>query len=376
MSGSPHGVFGGTYEDVLIQPDTGLSAAATCRACWASGLAIVATPTTAATALAPNNCLIIGKLPLREPILRLLLLPGIPGAEDLPGDPRGVGAGDRLELLNPPRKAVGEIQVAKLVGRHPVRASKPAGLPSRRAPAVQEVPLLIELEHAAGTRLSHPDVPVLIDEVIDGQRLLAGGPVRRAKGPHVQERAVFVEDLHPLVTCAPIDDEHLAIGADGHAMDRVEFVRPRVLRILRRAAPVHDEFVVRSVLGHASPAVAVADEVGAVRQPGDVGRPVECIGSASTHTQLSHAVHELTVVGKPVNHVQLVVDDPDVLLLVVGADLDLMRAAAAWLLGKHLVEVRPLVHEIALAVDDEDRVLPAPLPPALRFGLARGAQPV
>ena len=82
-------------------------------------------------------------------------------------------------------------------------------------------------------------------------------------------------------------------------------------------------------------------------------------------------VHQLPVVGEAVDHVQLVVDDPDVLLGVVGADLDLVRPAAARQLAEHLVEVRPLVDEVALAVDDDDRVLEAPLPSALRLRLAR-----
>jgi hypothetical protein len=37
------------------------------------------------------------------------------------------------------------------------------------------------------------------------------------------------------------------------------------------------------------------------------------------------------------------VDDPDVLLLVIGTDLDLMGPAPAGLFLEHLVEVRPLV---------------------------------
>ena len=78
-------------------------------------------------------------------------------------------------------------------------------------------------------------------------------------------------------------------------------------------------------------------------------------------------MHQLAVVGEAVNHVQLVVDDPDVLLLVIGADLDLVRSAAAGLLREQLLEMRPLLDEVALGVDDEDGVLPAALPAALRF---------
>ncbi|MND04707.1 hypothetical protein D3C83_251000 [compost metagenome] len=51
---------------------------------------------------------------------------------------------------------------------------------------------------------------------------------------------------------------------------------------------------------------------------------------------------------------QLVVDDPDVLLGIVRADLDLMRAAAARQLAEHRIEMLPFVDEVALAVDDDD----------------------
>ena len=81
-------------------------------------------------------------------------------------------------------------------------------------------------------------------------------------------------------------------------------------------------------------------------------------------------VHELAVVGEAVDHVQLIVDDPDVLLGIVRADLDLVRPAPARQLLEQLVVLRPLVDEVALPVDDEDRVLEPPLPAALGGRLA------
>ena len=73
---------------------------------------------------------------------------------------------------------------------------------------------------------------------------------------------------------------------------------------------------------------------------------------------------------------ELVVDDPYVLFFVVGADLDLVRPPTAGKLGEQLVEVRPLVHEVALAIEHDDRVLEAALPSPLRVRLARCRQPV
>src|SRR5438067_12509361 len=115
-----------------------------------------------------------------------------------------------------------------------------------------------------------------------------------------------------------IDDEEPAVGADRDAVDRIPLVRSGVLRILGRPAPVHDEVVVGVVLGDACAAVAVGDEVGPVGQPGDIRRPVEGVGPTTAHAELPFAVNQLTVVRKAVNYVELVVDDPDVLLFVVG----------------------------------------------------------
>ena len=141
--------------------------------------------------------------------------------------------------------------------------------------------------------------------------------------------------------------------------------------ILRRLAPVLDELVVRAELRDARAAVAVGDEIRAVGQPGDVGRPVERVRPAAAHAELALAHLELTVVREAIDHVQLVVDDPDVLLGIVRADLDLMRTAAARQLAEHRIEVLPLVDEVAFAVDDDDRVLPAAFPAARGLRLAR-----
>ncbi len=74
--------------------------------------------------------------------------------------------------------------------------------------------------------------------------------------------------------------------------------------------------------------------------------------------------------------VLLIVDDPHVLLSVVRIHLDLVRTASALVLREHLFHERPFVDELAVTVDDEDRVVPPPLPSALCDRLARRTQPV
>ena len=274
-----------------------------------------------------------------------VLLPGIPRPQDLSGNPVGIGIRDRLELLHASIEAIGQIQVPELIGRHSVRAPEASRLRARRAPAVEEVALLIELEDSGRRRVAHPDESLVVDEVVDHQRVLARRPVGRTQRPHVEELAVLVEHLHARVST--VDDEELAVGADRDAVDGVPLVGARVLRIGGRLSPVHDEFVVGAELRDARAAVAIADEVRPVGQPRNVGRPIERIRTAPSLSELAERVHQLPVVGEAVDHVQLVVDDPDVLLLVVGTDLDLVRAASAGQLAEQLVEVRPLVDEVA-----------------------------
>ena len=246
-----------------------------------------------------------------------------------------------------------------------MRAGETPRLTARRAPAVEKVAVEIELQEAVRERVAGPDEAFVVDEVIRHERALARGPVRRAQRPQVEEVAVGVEHLHALV--AAIDDEQALVRADRDAVHGVELVRAGIRGIFRRPAPVLDEVVVRVVFRDARAAVAVRDEVGAVRQPRDVSRPIERVRAAAAHAQLALAHLELPVVREAIDHVQLVVDDPDVLLGVVRADLDLMRAAAARQLAEQLLEVRPLVDEVAFAVDDDDRVFPAPFPAALRL---------
>ena len=75
-------------------------------------------------------------------------------------------------------------------------------------------------------------------------------------------------------------------------------------------------------------------------------------------------MHQLAVVGELVDDVQLIVDHPDVLLGIVRVHLDLVRPAPAGHL-EELVVLRPRLHHLAAAIDDEDHVVIPPLPAAL-----------
>src|SRR5262245_38599499 len=106
-----------------------------------------------------------------------------------------------------------------------------------------------------------------------------------------------------------IDDEQAAILADLDAVHRVELVRARIRRILRRTAPVLDELAVFVEFGDARAAVTVADEERAIRQPVDVGRSIEQLaGVASALARRPKPHHELAVVGELPDLVQLIID--------------------------------------------------------------------
>jgi hypothetical protein len=72
---------------------------------------------------------------------------------------------------------------------------------------------------------------------------------------------------------------------------------------------------------------------------------------------------------------ELIVDDPHVFVGIVRAHLDLVWAPAAGRI-KELVELRPGLNHLAVAIDDEDDVMVAAFPSALLDGLARCSLPI
>src|SRR4029453_13066438 len=68
-------------------------------------------------------------------------------------------------------------------------------------------------------------------------------------------------------------------------------------------------------------------------------------------------LYQLAVVGELEELMEVVIHDPDVLLRIVRVDLDLVRTARAFL-REDLVVLRPRLHHAAVAIDDDDAVLP------------------
>ena len=173
-----------------------------------------------------------------------------------------------------------------------------------------------------------------------------------------------------------VDNEQAAVLADVDAVHGVPLVGAGVLGILGRRPPVHQEFAVLVELGNPRAAIAIADEKRAVGKPGNIGRPIEEPASvASTLSLGAERHHELAVVGELVDHMELVVEHPDVLLWIVGAHLDLVGTATARRL-EELVMLRPRLDHLPGTINDEDDVVIPALPPALGRRLARGAKPI
>ncbi len=178
---------------------------------------------------------------------------------------------------------------------------------------------------------------------------------RLADAPHAHELAVLVEHLDAAVV-AIVDVDEVLDRIDRDAVDAVEVVGPR-LGLLRGPlallAPRRHVVVVLVVLHHARVRVAVSDEIGAVRIPGDEGRPIEVLRIRGVHVRLAERLQQLLAVVREDEHrVAVVVHDEDALLRIVRADVDRVRTA------EHLVPLRPRLDDVPLRVGDVDDVRP------------------
>src|SRR5262249_53248462 len=202
-----------------------------------------------------------------------------------------------------------------------MRAVELTGLATRTTPAVQIVTVQVILHNSVCAAISDPK------ELIGRNQMCIW---RRSDSsvPHVEKLSVLIENLNPSV--ATIDDEQPSIIADLNTMNGIEFVWTWILGIFRRTAPVHQELAVLVELRDACTAVTIADKERSVGQPGDVRRPVKQLSSIAAALALRTQRHdELAVVREFVNDMELIIDDPNVLLRIVRTHFDFVRSAAA-----------------------------------------------
>ena len=121
--------------------------------------------------------------------------------------------------------------------------------------------------------------------------------------------AVLVEHLDAAVAAISDVEAPFVVDRDGvHG-------RPELTRARSFLPPRHQELAVLVELDDALVLIAVGDEERAVGQPGDVGRPAEMAAVVAPDQPLAKRHDELlAVVGEFEDLLQIVVDDPDVLL--------------------------------------------------------------
>src|SRR5215831_5007499 len=93
---------------------------------------------------------------------------------------------------------------------------------------------------------------------------------------------------------------------------------------------------------------------------------MRCVGTG--HVRCPDRLYQLlAVISELVDRMRVIVDNPNVLLRVVGADIN-----RVWTF-EHLVPLGPLLDDVALCVDDDQAVFPAGVYAQLSIGRRRSA---
>ena len=230
-------------------------------------------------------------------------------------------------------------------------AVDPPGDPRERADCakrVLEVPLEVVLQHFVGVAIEGPQHPVCAD--------LNQMKARRPHGntPLGEVFAVGVENLDTVIG-AVVHEHPPGFDVNRHAVDIVHVAGARFVAAgFTPHAPIKQEVAIGVELGHARAVVPVGHVETAVARPRHERRPVEVRGIGTQDVAGPDRLDKLlAIVGELVDGVTVVIDDPDVLLSIVRADVHRVRPL------EDLVPLRPLFGDVALRVDDDETVFPA-----------------
>src|SRR5882762_4920170 len=215
-------------------------------------------------------------------------------ADRLADQEGGIGAGARSILLHPAVVDLGDVEVAVGVDAHAVHAPHAAGVWTPDSPGIHEVAVEIVLEDLVRTAISGPQRAVAHDvEQMDIRRLVAESPLG-------QKLPVLVE------------------------------------------------------LDHPRPVVTVRHDEAAVGEPVDERGAVEMLVVRAGLAVCADRLYlRFAVMRELVNHVLVIVDDPDVLFRIVGADGDEVRPLQL------RIPLVPRLDEVARTIEHHDAVLPA-----------------
>jgi hypothetical protein len=111
--------------------------------------------------------------------------------------------------------------------------------------------------------------------------------------------------------------------------------------------------------------VPICDEESAIGQPVNVGRPVEVCGIRPGYFRRSDRLEQFApIVCELIDDLHIVIHDPDILLRIVWADIDRMRAA------KQLIPLLPGLDDFAGAIHNHHAVFPFRVDSELAIGLS------
>src|SRR6266566_7595715 len=201
------------------------------------------------------------------------------------------------------------------------------------------MPLEIVFQKFVERTGERPQITIVADANVVGLRDV---------GKLVEVFAVLIEHLNAVV--GPIRDVYPAVSIDGNRMRCIELAIAGA-----RGSPGQQEFSVPVELYDACIAVTIADKKRAIRQPGDVGRPLEVFVVIARLVPLPEGHQKLlAIVGEFEDLMMNVVHHPDVVFGVVRADQDRMRSTA---ILEEVIPLRPGFDELAIGVDNGDAIL-------------------
>src|SRR4030095_4183145 len=220
------------------------------------------------------------------------------------------------ELLRASAIDRGRVDVALLVHAHAVHTPEGAREIAPHAPRVQELPIEAVFEELRRAAIGGPQEAIARDD----EHVDVRDP-SLTKAPLVEILPVLVEHLHTAV--AAIVDEHATrLRIDRDPVNVVE-VAGTLLGGRAALAPRHQVLAVLVELHDARILIPVGYEERAVRQPRHERRAKEVLVVGARHVRLTKRLQDLLpVMGELEDRMTVVVDDPDVLLRVVRADVD------------------------------------------------------
>src|SRR5579883_1081507 len=290
-----------------------------------------------------------GEIPRSRCSLGMTILAGssLPSRIDgLADEEFRVGAGTRGELLRAAVIDFRDVEIALLIHAEPVHSPEAAREITPGAPGVEQVSLQVVVQHLGGAAIEGPQRAVGADvDQVDVGRLVADMPL-------VEIFAVFVEDLNAVVA-AVVDENVPRLRIDGDAVHVVEVAGTLV--VWRRAlhAPVQEEFAVLIELGHARAVVSVGNEECAVGQPDNVSWTVEVRAVGALYRGRADGLQELlAIMAELVNSVHVIVYDPDVLVGIVGVDVNGVGPL------EFRIPLTPGLNDVAVFIDNVEAIGP------------------